>query len=88
MEVDPLISANTPLTQIIIRELDAQQTLNNTSNIQINPLVNPPNIIIDDIEDITLESCVGLHMTINTNAPQVVDPSLSSPKATIPKRLA
>jgi hypothetical protein len=49
MEVDPLISVYTPLTQIIIPELDTQQTLNNTLNIQMGPLVNPPDIVVDDI---------------------------------------
>ncbi len=44
----------------------------------MDQLVNPPNIVVDDIGDITLEPCVCLHMIINTSAPQVVDPSLSS----------
>jgi hypothetical protein len=48
MEVDPLISVYTPLTQIIIPELDTQQTLNNTLNIQMGPLVNPPDIVVED----------------------------------------
>ncbi len=88
MEMDPPIIVNTPLTRIVILESNAQQTLNSTLDIQINPLVNPPNIIIDDIRDITLEPSVGMYMIINTSPPQVADPSLSSPKATRPKRLA
>jgi len=82
MEMNPLISVNTPLIQIIILEPNAQHTLNNTSNIQMNPLVNPPNIVIDDIGNITLEPGVGPHMISSTNAPQVVDPSPLSLKAT------
>jgi hypothetical protein len=50
-------------------------------------LVNPPNIVVDDIGDITLELGVGLHMVTNTSAPQVVDPNPSSPKATRFKKL-
>jgi hypothetical protein len=75
MEVDPSINTNTPLVRIIIPELDAQQILNNTSNIQMDPLVKPPNIVVDDIGDITLEPSVGPHTIINTSAPQVVDSS-------------
>jgi hypothetical protein len=45
-------------------------------------LVNPPNIIVDDIGDITLELSMGLHTVTHTSAPQVVDPSPSSPRAT------
>jgi hypothetical protein len=41
----------------------------------MDPLVNPPNIVVDDSGDITLEPCVGPHMITNTSAPQVVDPS-------------
>jgi len=82
MEVDPLISVYTPLTQIIIPELDTQQTLNNILNIQMGPLVNPPDIVVDDIEDITLEPSVGLYTIINTSALQVVNPHPSSLKAT------
>jgi len=78
MEVDPPISVNTPLARIIILGLKTQQT-NNTSNIQMDPLINPPNIVVDGIEDITLETNVGLCMIINTSEPQVVDSSLSSP---------
>ncbi len=48
-------------------------TQNNTEDIQMNPLVNPPNIVVDDIRDITLELGVGSHMIINTSAPQVED---------------
>jgi hypothetical protein len=43
----------------------------------MEPFVNPPNIVVDDIGDIILELGVGPHMNINTNAPQVVDPSPS-----------
>ncbi len=87
MEVDPPISVNTPLIQIIILEPNAQLTLNNISNIQMDPLVNPPNIVVDDIGNITLELGVGPHTIINTSAPQVVDPSLSSFKITRPEKL-
>jgi hypothetical protein len=72
MEVDPPISVNTPLAWIIILESDAQQTLNNTLDIQMDTLVNLPNIIIDDIRDITLQLGVGPHMITNTSALQVV----------------
>jgi hypothetical protein len=82
MEVDPLISANTPLAQIIILESDTQQTLSSTLDMQMDPLVNLPNIVVDDIGDITLEPGVGPHTIINTSAPQVVDPNPSSHKAT------
>jgi hypothetical protein len=81
MEVDPLISVNTPLAQIIIPKPNTQQTLNNTSDIQMDPLINLPNIVVDDIGDITLEPGVGLHTNINTSAPQVANPSPSSLKA-------
>ncbi len=47
----------------------------------MDPLVIPPNIVVDDIGDITLEPSVGSHMIISTSAPQVADPSPSSPKA-------
>jgi hypothetical protein len=77
MEVDPLINVNTPLAQIIIPKLNTQQTLNSTSDIQMDPLINPPNIIDDDIGDITLEPSVGSHTNINTSAPQVANPSPS-----------
>ncbi len=59
-------------------KLNTQQTLINTSDIQGDPLDNPPIIIIDDIRDITLEPCVGPHMVTNTSAPQVVHPNPSS----------
>jgi hypothetical protein len=39
----------------------------------MDPFINPLNIVVDDIEDITLEPNVGLCMIINTSAPQVVD---------------
>jgi hypothetical protein len=52
----------------------------------MDPLVNPPNIVVDDIGDITLEPCVGPHMIINTNAPQVMDPSPLSPKIARPEK--
>jgi hypothetical protein len=54
----------------------------------MDPLVNPPNIVVDDIRDITLEPSVGSHTIINTSAPQVMDLSPSSPKATRPKKSA
>ncbi len=86
MEVVPLISSNTPLIQIIISKPYAQQTLINTSNIQMDPLINPPDILINDIRDITLELGVGPRMVINTNAPQVANLSPSSPKIARPKK--
>jgi hypothetical protein len=49
----------------------------------MDPLINPPNIVVDDIRDITLEPRVGLHMITKTSAPQVADPSPSSPKVAI-----
>jgi hypothetical protein len=45
MEMDPSISANTPLIRIIISKLNAQQTLINILDIKMDPLVNPPNIV-------------------------------------------
>jgi len=60
--------------------------MHNTSNIQMDPHVNPPNIVVDDIRDITLEPCVGPRTITNTNAPQVVNPSPLSPKATRPEK--
>jgi len=39
----------------------------------MDPFVNPPNIVVDDIGGITLELNVGQHMVTNTNAPQVAD---------------
>jgi hypothetical protein len=47
----------------------------------MDPLVNPPNIVVDDIGDITLEPSAGPHTITNTNAPQVNNPSPSSFKA-------
>jgi hypothetical protein len=82
MEMDLPISLNIPLAQIIVPKLNTQQTQNNDSNIQMDPLVNSPNIVVDDIGDITLEPSVGSHTIINISAPQVVNPSPSSPKAT------
>jgi hypothetical protein len=46
----------------------------------MDPFINPLNIVVDDIGDITLEPSVGLCTIINTSAPQVVDPSPSNPK--------
>jgi hypothetical protein len=46
----------------------------------MDPFVNPPNIVVDDIRDITLELNVGPHMVTNTNAPQVANINPSSPK--------
>ncbi len=39
------------------------------------------NIVVDDIGDITWKPGVGMHMVTNTSAPQVANPSPSSPKA-------
>jgi hypothetical protein len=72
IEVFPPSSSNTPLIRIIIPELEAQHTLINTSNIQVDPLVNSPNIVVDDIGDITMELGVGPHKVTNTSAPKVV----------------
>ncbi len=88
MEVDPPINMNTPLTRIIILGSDTQQTLNNILDIQMDPFVNLPNIVVDDIGDITLEPSVDLHTITNTSAPQVVDLSPSSPKTTRLEKLA
>jgi hypothetical protein len=52
---------NTPLDQIIIPQMDTQQTLNNIEDIQMDPFINPPHIVIDDIGDITLEPSVGMY---------------------------
>jgi hypothetical protein len=52
----------------------------------VDPLINPPIIVVDDIGDITLEPGGGLHTIINKNAPQVVHPSLSSLKITRPSK--
>jgi hypothetical protein len=57
--------------------MDTQQTLNNTENIQMDPLINPPNIVIDGIGDITLEPSVGPYTITNTSAPHVANPSPS-----------
>jgi hypothetical protein len=51
----------------------------------MDPLINLSNIVVDDIRDITLESCVGPHTITNTSAPQV-DPNPSSHKATRPEK--
>jgi hypothetical protein len=51
LEVDPLINANEFLIPIIILDSNTQQILMNTFDIQIDPLVNPTNIIVDDIRD-------------------------------------
>jgi hypothetical protein len=48
----------------------------------MDPLINPPNIIVDDIGDMTLEPFVGLHTFTNTSVPQVTDLNPSSHKAT------
>jgi len=85
MEVVPPINSNIPLVWIIIPKLDAQQTLRNTFEIQMDPLVNPPNIVVDDIRDITLELNVDKHTVTNKSAPQVMDLSPSSLKAIKPK---
>jgi hypothetical protein len=54
----------------------------------MDPFIDLPNIVVDDIGDITLEPSVGLHTITNTNAPQLVDLSPSSPKAIRPEKLA
>jgi hypothetical protein len=46
----------------------------------MNPLVNLPNIVVDDLGLITMELGVGPCMITNTSAPQVANPSPSSPK--------
>jgi hypothetical protein len=48
----------------------------------MDPFINPPNIVVDDIWDITLEPRVGPRTITNTNAPQVAYPSPLSPKDT------
>ncbi len=52
----------------------------------MDPFINVPNIVVDDIRDITLKPNVCPHMVNNTSAPQVADLSPSSPKATRPKK--
>jgi hypothetical protein len=52
LEVDLPINVNTLLARIIISKLNAQQILINIFDIQIDPFVNPPNIVIDGIENI------------------------------------
>jgi hypothetical protein len=42
------VNMNMPLVQIIIPEPNAQQTLINTLDIQVDPFINPPNIVVDD----------------------------------------
>jgi hypothetical protein len=54
----------------------------------MDPLVNPPNIVVDDIGDITLEPNVGPHMATSTNAPQVADLNPSNPKVARLEKLA
>jgi hypothetical protein len=46
----------------------------------MDPFVNPPNIVVDDLGDITLELGVGPCTITNTSAPQVANPSPSSLK--------
>jgi hypothetical protein len=53
----------------------------------VDPLVNPPNIVVDDIQDITLEPGVGPHKVTNTSAPKVVHINPSSPKVARPSKL-
>jgi hypothetical protein len=53
----------------------------------MDPLINPPNIVVDDIGDITLEPSVGPYMITKTSALLVADPSPSSPKAARPEKL-
>jgi hypothetical protein len=45
IEMDPPITANTPLIRIIILKLNAKQTIINILDIKMDPLVNPPNIV-------------------------------------------
>jgi len=52
----------------------------------MDPFINPPTVVGNDIGDITLELGVGPHMIINTSAPQVANPSPSSPKVIKPKK--
>jgi hypothetical protein len=54
----------------------------NTLDIQMDTLVNPPNIVVDDIGDITWELGMGPHTIINTSGPNVANLSPSSPKVT------
>jgi hypothetical protein len=46
----------------------------------VDPFINPPNIVVDDIGDITMEPGMGPHKVINTSAPKVVHLSPSSPR--------
>jgi len=46
----------------------------------MDPFVTPPNIVVDDIRDITLELNVGPHMVTNIDAPHVANLNPSSPK--------
>ncbi len=78
MEVDPPINVNTQLARILISESNDKHFKHTNGPI--------PNIIIDDIGDITLELGVGMCMITNTNAPQVIDRSASNPKATKPRK--
>jgi hypothetical protein len=48
----------------------------------MDPLINLPNIVVDDLGDITMELSVGTCTITNTSAPQVVDPSPLSLKST------
>jgi hypothetical protein len=50
----------------------------------MDPLINPLNIVVDDIMDITLKPNVDPHMATNTSASQVAHPNPSKPKATKP----
>jgi len=52
----------------------------------MDPLVNPPNNVVDDIRDIALEPNVGPHIINNINAPQAMNPSPSNLKVTRPKK--
>jgi hypothetical protein len=54
----------------------------------MDPLINLPNIIVDDIGDITLELGVDPHTIINTSAPKLQIQVLLSPKATRLDKLA
>ncbi len=54
----------------------------------MDPLINlEPNIVVDDIGDITFEPSVDPHTITSTNSPQVADWSPLSPKIERPNKL-
>ncbi len=67
IKVLPPSSSNTPLVQIIILKPNAQHTLINTLNIQINPFINLTNIVVNDIMDITLKPHVHPFTHVHPN---------------------